>query len=79
MKVRTSEQPVTRIDADASGEYGHLPVFPPRKSVFYCASERFAGLTTTGFTVAQGETALPLIGAIYLSNCRSSSDDVYSY
>ena len=70
--------PYIRIDANASGECGHLPVFSPRKRVFSCASERFAGLTTTGFTVAQGETALPLIVALYPSKCRSASNEVYS-
>ena len=59
--------PYTRIDANAPGECGHLPVFSPRKSVFDCASERFAGLTTTGSTVTQGDTALSFIGALYLS------------
>ena len=64
--------PYTRTESNASGERGHLHVFSFRKSVFYCTSERFAGLTTTGSTVTQGETALSLIGALYPSKCRSS-------
>ena len=47
--------------------------------MFYCSAECFAGLTTTDSTVAQCGIAPSLIGALYLSTCRLSSNELCFY